>query len=213
MATATLVTRNRNLLMILAGLTAGMVGLAYASVPLYSLFCRVTGFEGTTQRAESAPGVVGSRILTVTFNADVHVGLPWRFQPKNSKIEARTGETYQAVYIAENPTNETITGSATFNVSPDLFGQYFVKIQCFCFERQTLKAHERVEMPVVFFIDPKMEQDKNLKRMTDVTLSYTFFRVDNPAGAGQSADAASLGVAAGEQNNGASKPLTGAGRI
>jgi cytochrome c oxidase assembly protein subunit 11 len=188
MASASLAARNRNILMILVGLVAGMAGLAYASVPLYDLFCRVTGYAGTTQRADAAPGAVGARTITVTFNADVHSGLAWRFQPAQGKIAARTGLTYQAVYVAENPTDETITGTATFNVSPDVFGPYFVKIQCFCFERQTLKPHERVEMPVVFFIDPRMEEDSNLKRMTDVTLSYTFFRVEEPADTDQSAD-------------------------
>ncbi len=180
--------RNRQVLMLLTGLVAGMIGLAYASVPLYELFCRVTGFGGTTQRAETAPATIADpnlRSVTVSFSADIAPDLPWRFYPARNKIEARIGETYRATYIAENLSDREITGSASFNVSPDLFGAYFVKIQCFCFERQTLKPHERVEMPVVFYLDPAMEQDAYLKRLSDVTLAYTFFRAE-PAPADQS---------------------------
>ncbi len=168
--------RNANLLMTLAGLVAGMVGMAYASVPLYRLFCEKTGFDGTTQRAAAAPGEILDRSVTVSFSADVNGDLPWKFYPAQNKIEARLGEPNTAIFIAENAGDTPITGTATFNVSPDLYGSYFVKIQCFCFTQQTLKPGERVEMPVVFYLDPALAKDPQLDRMSDVTLSYTFFR-------------------------------------
>jgi cytochrome c oxidase assembly protein subunit 11 len=185
MARKTLGQRNRNLMMILVGLVAGMVGLAYASVPLYDLFCKATGFGGTPLRAAENDSAIGTRIMTVTFNTDLGQGMPWHFRPEVPKMEVRTGVTYKALFIAENPTDRTITGSATFNVSPDVFGQYFVKVQCFCFDKQVLKPHERVEMPVVFFLDPKLEQDPYLTKLRDVTLAYTFFQVENDPVAGQ----------------------------
>lgn len=168
--------RNVNMLMALTGLVAGMVGMAYASVPLYRLFCEKTGFDGTTQRAAAAPGQVLDRSVTVSFAADVNVGLPWKFYPAQRKIEARLGEPNTAIFIAENLSDHPITGTATFNVSPDLYGSYFVKIQCFCFTQQTLNPGERVEMPVVFYLDPALAKDPQLDRMSDVTLSYTFFK-------------------------------------
>jgi cytochrome c oxidase assembly protein subunit 11 len=171
--------RNRNLMMWLTGLVAGMTGLAFASVPLYDLFCRVTGFGGTPMRAEEAHIGVGERDMIVTFNGDLAAGMPWHFRPAQNKMIVRTGMTYTAIYVAENPTSQVITGSSTFNVSPDIFGQYFVKVQCFCFERQVLQPGERVEMPVVFYLDPKLEQDPYLRKLEDVTLSYTFFQVEN----------------------------------
>lgn len=174
-----LARRNRNLMMWLTGLVCGMIGLAYASVPLYELFCRVTGFGGTPMRAAEVNVAIGERDLTVTFNGDLAAGMPWRFYPSQNKMEVRTGVTYTATYIAENPTDQVITGSSTFNVSPDIFGQYFVKVQCFCFERQELQPGERVEMPVVFYLDPKLEEDRYLTKWRDVTLSYTFFQVEN----------------------------------
>lgn len=174
-----LARRNRNLMMMLTGLVCGMIGLAYASVPLYELFCKVTGFGGTPMRAEDANVAVGTRDLTVTFTGDLASGMPWHFYPKEHQMTVRTGMTYTATYIAENPTSKVITGSSTFNVSPDIFGQYFVKVQCFCFERQVLQPGEKVEMPVVFYLDPKLEEDTYLKKIGEVTLSYTFFQVEN----------------------------------
>lgn len=179
MAKPDLAQRNRNVLMMLTGLVCGMIGLAYASVPLYELFCRVTGYGGTPMRAAEANVAVGTRDVTVTFTGDLAAGMPWKFYPKEHQMTVRTGMTYHATYIAENPTDALITGSSTFNVSPDVFGQYFVKVQCFCFERQALQPGEKVEMPVVFYLDPKLEEDPYLKRIGEVTLSYTFFRVEN----------------------------------
>ena len=177
--------RNVNVLMTLTGLVAGMIGLAYASVPLYRLFCEKTGFDGTTQRAAAAPGEVLERSVTVSFAADVNEELPWKFYPAQSKLEAKLGEPNTAIFIAENLSDRPVTGTATFNVSPDLYGSYFVKIQCFCFTEQTLKPGERVEMPVVFYLDPALAKDPQLDRMSDVTLSYTFFKAAvqlDPAG-------------------------------
>lgn len=179
MANPDLKRRNRNLMMWLTGLVAGMIGLAFASVPLYDLFCRATGFGGTPMRASEASAAVGERDMIVTFNGDLAAGMPWHFRPSQNKMIVRTGMTYTATYVAENPTDRVVTGSSTFNVSPDVFGQYFVKVQCFCFERQVLQPGEKVEMPVVFYLDPKLEQDPYLEKLRDVTLSYTFFQVEN----------------------------------
>jgi cytochrome c oxidase assembly protein subunit 11 len=179
MAKNSLAQRNRNLMMTLVGVVAGMIGLAYASVPLYDLFCKATGFGGTPQRAAENDSMVGTRDMTVTFNTDLGAGMPWHFRPEVPKMDVRTGVTYKALFVAENPTDHTVTGSATFNVSPDVFGQYFVKVQCFCFDKQVLKPGERVEMPVVFFLDPKLEEDPYLAKLRDVTLAYTFFQVPN----------------------------------
>lgn len=168
--------RNLNVLMTLTGLVAGMIGMAYASVPLYRLFCEKTGFDGTTQRAAAAPGEVLDRSVTVSFSADISGDLPWKFYPAQKNVEAKIGAPNTAIFIAENLSDRPVTGTATFNVSPDLYGPYFVKIQCFCFTQQTLKPGERVEMPVVFYLDPSMAKDPQLDRMSDVTLSYTFFK-------------------------------------
>jgi cytochrome c oxidase assembly protein subunit 11 len=184
-----LAQRNRNVMMSLVGVVAGMIGLAYASVPLYDLFCRVTGFGGTPQRAAENNSAVGTRDMRVTFSTDLGKGMPWHFRAEVPNMEVRTGVTYKALFIAENPTDRTVTGSATFNVSPDVFGQYFVKVQCFCFDRQVLKPGERVEMPVVFYLDPKLEEDPYLAKLQDVTLAYTFFQVPNDETAGTADEA------------------------
>lgn len=176
---------NRNLrtLAILVGLVAFMTGLAYASVPLYRLFCQVTGYGGTPQRADAAPAQVGDRVLRVTFTADVAGGLGWQFQPLQRSMELKVGENKLAFYVAENLEQVPVTGQATFNVSPDVFGPYFTKIECFCFTEQTLQPGQRVEMPVSFFIDPAVMDAPELRHITDVTLSYTFFRAANqPSG-------------------------------
>jgi cytochrome c oxidase assembly protein subunit 11 len=168
--------RNLNLLMALVGMVAGMTGLAYASVPLYRLFCEVTGFGGTPQRVAAAPTEVSDRTVRVTFTADVAAGLDWKFQPLQRNLELKVGENKLAFYVAENLESTPVTGRATFNVSPDMFGPYFSKIECFCFTEQTLQPGQRIEMPVSFFIDPAILDDPQLNKLNDVTLSYTFFR-------------------------------------
>jgi cytochrome c oxidase assembly protein subunit 11 len=168
--------RNLRVLMMLVGVVAGMTGLAYASVPLYRLFCQVTGFGGTPQRVAAAPIEISDRTVRVTFTADVAAGLGWKFQPLQRNLELKVGENKLAYYVAENLESGPVTGRATFNVSPEIFGPYFSKIECFCFTEQTLQPGQRIEMPVSFFIDPAVLDDPALKKLNDVTLSYTFFR-------------------------------------
>ena len=153
-----------------------MTGLAFASVPLYRLFCQVTGYGGTTQVAEKAPDEVAERLITVRFNADVNPKLPWNFRPLERAVTLRVGEPGLAFYRAVNLTDRPVSGTATFNVTPLKAGQYFNKTQCFCFDEQRLEAGEAVEMGVSFFIDPAILEDRNLDDVTTVTLSYTFFR-------------------------------------
>jgi cytochrome c oxidase assembly protein subunit 11 len=176
--------RNLNVVMILVGVFAFMVGLTFAAVPLYRIFCERTGYDGTPIRADAAGqrGKAIDRVVTVTFTGDVNQEMPWAFYPKQNKIEAKVGETYLAFFEAKNLSNKTITGTASFNVSPEPWGPYFVKIECFCFTEQTLKPGESIEMPVTFYLDPALANDKLLNRMSDVTLSYTFWKAaDQPS--------------------------------
>ncbi|HEY0838353.1 MAG TPA: cytochrome c oxidase assembly protein [Azospirillum sp.] len=168
--------RNRAMMVGLLVLVAGMIGLAYASVPLYALFCRVTGFGGTTQRADAAPGTVIDRTVTVRFNADVNGGLPWSFRPNQREVTVRMGETALVSYHAENRGRQPVVGTAVFNVTPEKAGIYFNKIECFCFTEQTLEPGQSVDMPVAFFIDPAAAGDVNMEDVKTITLSYTFFR-------------------------------------
>lgn len=171
--------RNRVLLVSLLGLVAGMVGLAYASAPLYSLFCQVTGFGGTTQRAGAAPGTVVERTVTVRFNADVNRALPWSFRPEQTAVTVKLGETALAAYRAENRGERPVAGTAVYNVTPEKAGRYFNKIECFCFTEQILDPGQAVDMPVAFFVDPAMAGDPAMEDVTTITLSYTFFRARN----------------------------------
>ena len=170
----------------LGALVAVMVGLSFAAVPLYRIFCQVTGFEGTTQRAAAAPGQVASRVITVRFNADTDPALPWRFEPAQTALKVKVGEEATAFYRAKNLARESVVGQAVFNVTPLKAGLYFDKIQCFCFTEQTLKAGQGVDMPVQFFVDPAMLKDADMKGIDSITLSYTFFRA---ADAGAATDA------------------------
>jgi cytochrome c oxidase assembly protein subunit 11 len=165
------------------GVVVGMVGLAFASVPLYRIFCQVTGFGGTTQRAEHAPAEVGERVITVTFNADVAGNnLPWTFTPVERHVTLHVGEERLVAYRATNHGDRPITATATFNVTPAKAGIYFQKIACFCFTEQTLEPGETVDMPVSFFIDPEIAKDPNTRELRNITLSYTFFRAKHDAG-------------------------------
>lgn len=168
--------KNRRVLMISLAVVAGMIGLSYAAVPLYQIFCQVTGFGGTTQVAEGPSAVVTDRVMTVRFDATIN-GIPWRFQPVERKVETRVGESMLAYYRAENVSDRPVTGTATFNVTPMKAGEYFNKIDCFCFVEQRLEPGQSVDMPVTFFIDPAIEQDRNLSDVKTITLSYTFFPV------------------------------------
>jgi len=156
-----------------------MLCLAFASVPLYRLFCEATGFAGTPQRANSAPGAVAGEI-GVRFDANVHSGLPWRFAPEQTTVRIAPGAKTQIFYRATNLTGRTTTGQAVFNVSPDQAGKYFNKIECFCFTEQTLKGGETAHMPVLFYVDPAIQKDPDTKDIREITLSYTFYPVETP---------------------------------
>lgn len=153
----------------------GMVGMAYASVPLYNLFCRVTGFGGTTQVGDVAPGHVVDRVMKVRFDASKARGMPWEFKPEQVEMEVPVGEQMLAFYKARNPTDHAITGTATYNVTPPQAGYYFSKVQCFCFTEQTLQPGEEMDMPVSFYIDPEIVNDDDLDHVETITLSYTFY--------------------------------------
>lgn len=158
----------------------GMVGLAYASVPLYRLFCQVTGFNGTTQRADAAPETATDKFITVRFDANTAGSLGWKFNPVQSVMKVRIGEQNLAHYSATNTTGKVLTGSAIYNVTPNEAGAYFNKIQCFCFTQQTLKPGESADFPVDFFVDPAILDDPDSRSISEITLSYTFFPVDKP---------------------------------
>lgn len=158
-----------------------MIGAAYAAVPLYDLFCRVTGFGGTTQVAEAAPGKASERVITIRFDASLNRKLPWKFEAPENAVEIPVGESGLAFYSASNLTDRTITGTATYNVSPDKAGYYFSKVDCFCFTEQVLEAGQSVDMPVSFFIDPEILTDPEMDDVKTITLSYTFFEAPNTA--------------------------------
>ncbi len=167
-------TRNRRLMVVLFLLVGGMIGLSYAAVPLYDLFCRVTGFGGTTGTAEQASTVVSDRTMKVRFDSMIN-DLDWDFRPSQGEIAVRVGETTLAHYRADNRANEATTGIAVFNVTPLKVGQYFKKIECFCFNEQRLEVGSGADMPVLFFVDPAIEEDPNLDDVKTITLSYTFY--------------------------------------
>lgn len=169
-------TRNARTAIVLTGVVAGMVGLSFAAVPLYSLFCRVTGYAGTTQVADDVPAAAAERIIKVRFNADVDPHLDWQFVPAQREITLRVGESAVAHYRARNLADRPITGTATFNVTPLKAGPYFSKVQCFCFDEQRLAPDQVADMPVQFFVDPAIMDDRNLDDVKTITLSYTFFR-------------------------------------
>lgn len=174
---------NRRTALIAALVAVTMVGVAYASVPLYRLFCQVTGWGGTTQRAatDSAPPPVPGKTISVRFDGNISGGIPWLFKPEKSAVTVPIGGKQLAFFKAVNQSAATVTGSAGFNVSPDEAGKYFVKIECFCFTEQTLKAGESVDMPVTFYIDPAILKDPVASRISEITLSYTFYPVARTA--------------------------------
>lgn len=171
---------NRNLrTALLAGLgVCTMTGVGFASVPLYRIFCEVTGLNGTTQRGDLAPGATGKKV-TVAFDSNVASKLPWKFTPERRSDTIDIGGRDMAFYTATNLSDKPITGSATFNVTPAVAGKYFTKIQCFCFTQQTLAAGETVRMPVLFYVDPAILNDPDARDIQEITLSYTFYPVDS----------------------------------
>jgi cytochrome c oxidase assembly protein subunit 11 len=153
----------------------GMGAMAYAAVPLYEMFCKATGYGGTTQRVEQASDVILDQTIKVRFDANTGPGLPWTFEPVQREVELKIGETVQILYKARNNSSKATTGQATFNVTPEQTGAYFNKVQCFCFTETTLKPGEELEMPVVFFVDPEIVKAVETKGIHTITLSYTFY--------------------------------------
>ncbi|XP_041265179.1 cytochrome c oxidase assembly protein COX11, mitochondrial [Onychostruthus taczanowskii] len=172
--------RNRSAVGYIAAAAVGMVGLSYAAVPLYRLYCQATGLGGTAGTGRDVERIermepVRDRLIRVTFNADTHASIQWNFKPQQSEIYVVPGETALAFYKAKNPTDKPIIGISTYNVVPFEAGQYFNKIQCFCFEEQRLNPQEEVDMPVFFYIDPEFAEDPKMAKVDLITLSYTFF--------------------------------------
>lgn len=174
--------KKRTTVVALSGLVAGMVALSFASVPLYRLFCEVTGYGGTpkTANASASAGAV-DQVVTVRFDSNVNSGLPWRFRPEQREVTVNLGAERLIHYEAVNVSDRPVTGTATFSVTPYKAAQYFTKIECFCFTEQRLEPGEAVSMPVVFYVDPVMLEDMDARDVTVITLSYTFFPVDGPA--------------------------------
>jgi cytochrome c oxidase assembly protein subunit 11 len=172
--------RHRAVAVWCAVLVAAMVGAAYASVPLYRLFCQVTGFDGTPRIATRPSDTVLDKTMTIRFDANVAPGLPWRFEPVQTTTKVRIGENALAFYRATNTSDRPVWGMATYNVFPEQVAPFFNKLQCFCFTEQLLQPGESVEMPVSFFVDPQITGDKDAHAVTHVTLSYTFYPVAAP---------------------------------
>ncbi len=171
-------SKRANLRVVVAcvGVVIGMAGMSYAAVPLYKIFCQVTGYGGTTQRAEAADGVeVLSRQITVRFDGNIANSLNWEFKPVERQVTINLGEQTQISYTAKNLSNKPVTATATFNVTPQYAGVYFNKIECFCFTQTTLQPGEELDMPVVFYVDPELDDENILKNLKTITLSYTMF--------------------------------------
>jgi len=173
-----LVQKNARTGLIVLAVVLSMIALAFASVPLYSLFCRVTGFGGTTQTAAALPDRIIERTVTVKFNADTGLNMPWEFKPDLREVDVHMGERGLASFTAHNITDTPVAGTALYNVTPPKAGQYFHKIQCFCFDKQILTPGQKMSMPVMFFIDPAMDDDPNMNDVTVITLSYTFYQAE-----------------------------------
>jgi len=184
MASASLEAKNKRVALIALGAALAMLGLGYASVPLYRIFCQVTGFGGTTQRATLSEAITaeqlaksaGAKTYSIRFDANTDQNMPWTFRPQQVTDTVQVGQRDMAVFEARNESSVPITGTASFNVEPEQAGPWFNKIQCFCFTEQTLQPGQQVEMPVLFFIDPKALDDPNMKGVEQITLSYTFHR-------------------------------------
>ncbi len=189
-AKAPLLQRKSLIALSAAAASLAMLGLSFAAVPIYRAFCSATGYGGTTQVAKTAPSAPGHRELTVRFDANVAPGLAWTFTPETTEIRLVTGQTATIFYKVANVSNKTVSARAAYNVAPDVAGSYFDKISCFCFSEQTLGPRETAELPVVFFLDPALEQDAAMAGVQSITLSYTFF-------AAKPAAAALLGAAEG----------------
>lgn len=176
------------------GVVVFMGAMAWASVPLYDWFCRVTGYGGATGVAEATDGRILDQEIKVRFDASLEKGMPWEFKPVQQEMTLRIGEEGMAFYEAYNPTDKPVAGSASYNVAPFGAGGYFSKIDCFCFEEQVLQPGERVQMPVVFFVDPDIVDDVDASRSKHITLSYTFYEIDLPENAQAALDTGPAGT-------------------
>ncbi|MEK7342986.1 MAG: cytochrome c oxidase assembly protein [Pseudomonadota bacterium] len=172
--------RNRRTLVAMAGVGLAMLGLGFASVPLYRIFCEQTGFGGTTQRADAATSVpvATGHSMSIRFDSNIAPGMPWRFQPERRTATVTVGAKSMAIFVAKNLSDKPVTGTAAFNVTPTQAGAYFTKIQCFCFTEQTLMPGQEVRMPVLYYVDPKILADPDNKDTQQITLSYTFYPVE-----------------------------------
>lgn len=194
MSVARIEDRNRRTGLYAFAFALAMLALGYASVPLYRLFCQVTGFGGTTQRVteeEAAKVAVTDTMMSIRFDANVDRGMPWEFKPEKIVDEGPLGGRRMAIYVAKNTSDRPVSGMATFNVEPEAAGRYFNKVQCFCFNQQTLQPGQEVRMPVVYYVDPAIKQDPDARDIEQITLSYTFHEVPDdgakaldPAGTG-----------------------------
>ncbi len=173
--------KNTNLSYLLIGLVIFMVGVAFAAVPLYKMFCQTTGYGGTTQVAHSFAKEIRERRFTVRFTATVNKSLPWSFKPLQKQVSVRAGETGFALYKVTNNSDQPVVGMATYNVTPDKAGGYFNKVECFCFLEQRLEPHQTVDMPLLFYIDPEVTDDPSMKEVQEITLAYTFFKFKSPS--------------------------------
>ena len=174
---------NRKTLYILIGVAVAMLGLGFASDPLYDTFCKVTGYGGTPGQAEENLSDVIDRKVTVKFDSNVTAGLPWEFKPQDRAMDVQLGASGLAYYTAKNTSKVPITGVANFNVTPIKAAPFFIKTDCFCFEEQTLQPGQEIPLPVLFFVDPQLDEDSRLDDIKEITLSYTFFEVENPKSA------------------------------
>lgn len=172
--------REKQIVLACALIVGGMAGMAYAAVPLYDLFCRVTGYGGTTQASSEFSDVILDRKVTVRFDANTSADLPWGFRPQQVATEINVGADGLAFYTAENTSDRTIVGTATYNVTPQKAGVYFAKVDCFCFTEQVLLPGQKIDMPVTFFVDPAIADDPKMDDVSTITLSYTFFEKTNP---------------------------------
>ena len=184
MATAPLSNRNRRVGLIALGIALAMLGLGYASVPLYRMFCQVTGYGGTPRRATEALADTvkpSGKTISIRFDANVDRTMPWAFRPQQVTEDAQLGERRMAIFIARNDSDRPITGQASYNIEPEQAASYFNKVQCFCFTEQTLAPHQEVSMPVVFYVDPKIADDPDTSDVGQITLSYTFHEIGGGA--------------------------------
>ncbi len=175
--------KNTKLLIIILAIAFGMIGLAFASVPLYDLFCRTTGFGGTTQISSTVPAkdAILERQITIHFNSDTNRALPWKFWPEQRKVTVNVGAQGFINFKARNDAAQPTVGTAVYNVTPAKAGKYFHKTQCFCFDEQLLTPDEEMDMPVVFYVDPSIAEDKSMDDVKTITLSYSFFAADSKA--------------------------------